>query len=202
MAERTGYPSSGRPTTTSRPRRPRTPPSTPRVRSRPSPRRCSRSPTTCAGCRAGPVTGIAEIKLPALQPGLVDHAGQGQPGDVGDDDAGGRPGDRQRHRHHLGWGQRQLRVERDDAGDGPQPARVDRPARPRPPPTWRPSASTGSRPTPSGPRSCSRRTSSWSPPSTRTSATTTGVAKGRQAGVRRGTHAVRDVVLEEGLMSR
>ena len=45
---------------------------------------------------SGPRCGFYEIKLPDRQPGSVDHAGQGQPGDVRKHDAGRGPRDGQR----------------------------------------------------------------------------------------------------------
>ena len=61
--------------------------------------------------------------------GLVDHAGQGQPGHPRGRHAGRRPGDRQRpgdrDRRHAG----PLRAERLRAADGAQPAAVDQAAR-------------------------------------------------------------------------
>ena len=74
---------------------------------------------------SGPRCGIGEISIPATQPGSVDHAGQGQPGDERDGAAGRRAGDRQRRDDRV---RRQrarvehVRAERDDAGDGVQPA--------------------------------------------------------------------------------
>ncbi len=46
---------------------------------------------------SGPRTGLAEIFLPDLQPGQLDHARQGQPGDPRGRDPGRRPGAGQRH---------------------------------------------------------------------------------------------------------
>ncbi len=88
---------------------------------------------------------------PARPPaGVEHHARQGEPGAAGGDADGVRPGDRQR-RHRRGRGrERQLRAQRDDAGDGPQPARVDPAARQRVARCSRTAASTASRPTRSG----------------------------------------------------
>ena len=58
---------------------------------------------------SGPRAGLAEILLPELQKGSVDHARQGQPRDPGGRDPGGRPGDRQRR------GDRDRRVPRDSS---------------------------------------------------------------------------------------
>ena len=60
--------------------------------------------------------------------GIVDHAGQGQPGDPRSGVAGRGPGHRQRRRRGLRRGGRQLRAQRDAPGHRPQPARVDPPA--------------------------------------------------------------------------
>ena len=79
--------------------------------------------------------------------GLVDHAGQGQPGDLRGDHHGLRPGDRQRRGGGLRRRLRQLRAERDAAGDGPQPAGVDPAAGQRQPAAGRPLRRSGSRPT-------------------------------------------------------
>ena len=62
---------------------------------------------------------------------LVDHAGQGQSGDPRGRHPGRRAGDRQRRRGRVRRFAGQLRAERVRAGDRPQPARVDRPARER-----------------------------------------------------------------------
>ena len=89
-----------------------------------------RSATTCAGCPRARRTGLAEIHLPDLQPGSSIMPGKVNPvlpeatlmvcaQVIGNDAAV----DGRRR-------QRQLRAQRDDAGDGPQPARVDPPARP------------------------------------------------------------------------
>ena len=68
---------------------------------------------------------------PARPPaGVVDHAGQGQPGDPRGGHPGGGPGDRQRRGGRLRRDAGQLRAQRLHADDGPQPARVDPPARP------------------------------------------------------------------------
>ena len=45
----------------------------------------------------GPRAGLAEIALPAVQPGIVDHAGQGEPVDARNGESGLLPGDRLRH---------------------------------------------------------------------------------------------------------
>ena len=66
--------------------------------SAPSPPRSSPWPTTSAGSVPGRRCGFHEIS-PARPPaGQLDHARQGQPGDVREPDAGRRAGDRQRRR--------------------------------------------------------------------------------------------------------
>ena len=60
--------------------------------------------------------------------GLVDHARQGQPGHPRGGLPGLGPGDRKRHGHHRRRPPGQLRAERADPADRPQPARVDPPA--------------------------------------------------------------------------
>ena len=57
--------------------------------------------------------------------GLLDHAGQGQPGDPGGRAAGRRAGDRQRHGDHGRRPPGPVRAQRPDPADGPQPAAVD-----------------------------------------------------------------------------
>ena len=94
--------------------------------------------------------------------GLLDHAGQGEPGAVRGDPHGLRPGDRQRRGRRLRRRVGQLRAERDAAGDGPQPAGVDPPARQRRPGCWPTGASTASRPT-------SSTAASWPSPRRRSS---------------------------------
>ncbi len=88
---------------------------------------------------------------PARPPARVEHhAGQGQPGAPGGHPDGVRSGHRQRRDRGRGRRQRQLRAQRDAAGDGAQPARVDPAARTgvaRCSPTG---ASPASRPTRSG----------------------------------------------------
>ena len=114
---------------------------------------------------SGPRTGLAEIVVPDLQPGLVDHAGQGQPGDL----RGGLPGRRAGHRERRGGRVRrrggQLRAEHDDAGDRAEPAVLDPAARrrlpccsptaawPGSPPSWRGYAGTRNPRPRSSPRS-------------------------------------------------
>ena len=51
---------------------------------------------------SGPRTGLAEIRLPALQPGSSIMPGKVNPVIPEMVDAGGRPGDRKRRRHCLG----------------------------------------------------------------------------------------------------
>ncbi len=61
--------------------------------------------------------------------GLVDHAGQGQPGHPRGRHAGRRPGDRQRRRDHDRRHAGPFRAERLRPDDRAQPARLDPPAR-------------------------------------------------------------------------
>ena len=124
---------------------------------------CSRSPTTSAGSARVRAPGSARSASRPPQPGLVDHARQGEPGDGRGGDAGRRPGDRQRRRHHLGGRQRQLRTQRDDAADRHNLLESVELMAGRPTPSAR-SASTASRPTPSGPPIWWAQTSSSSPP--------------------------------------
>ena len=80
---------------------------------------------------SGPTAGLSEIHLPDLQPGSSIMPGKVNPvlpeatlmvcAQVIGNDVDGR----------HGRGQRQLRAQRDDAGDGPQPAGVDQAARAR-----------------------------------------------------------------------
>ena len=80
---------------------------------------------------SGPLAGLGEIALPALQPGSEHHAGQGQSGGagVGDDDR--RAGDRQRCDHHHRRAVRKFSAQRDAAGDRLQPAAEHRASRHR-----------------------------------------------------------------------
>ena len=136
-----------------------------------SPSRSSRSPTTSAGWARGPRTGLAEIRIPDLQPGssimpgkvnpvLAEAVTQVAAQVIGNDAAVAFAG-------IAG----QLRAQRVPAGDGPQPARVDPAAGQRRPgcsptaasPASRPTSSAAA-PTPSRARRSARR-------STRTSAT-------------------------------
>ncbi len=59
-------------------------------------RRCSTSPTTSAGSASGPRCGFYEVEAARPPAGQLDHAGQGEPGDVRKHDAGRGPRDRQR----------------------------------------------------------------------------------------------------------
>jgi fumarate hydratase class II len=98
---------------------------------------------------SGPAVRHRRDQHPRDPAGQQHHAGQGQPGDERDGAAGGRPGRRQRRDDRVRrLGPRQhVRAERDDAGDGVQPAAVDRAARQRLArvrrPTWRGSRPTG-----------------------------------------------------------
>ena len=81
-----------------------------------------------SGPRAGP--GRA---APARAPeGLLDHAGQGQPGHPRGRHPGRRPGDRQRRGDHARRHPGAVRAERPGSADRPEPARLDQAARPRP----------------------------------------------------------------------
>ena len=55
---------------------------------------------------SGPIAGLGEIVLPALQPGSQHHARQDQPGDPRSHDDGLRPGDGQRRDGHRSPGSR------------------------------------------------------------------------------------------------
>ena len=96
---------------------------------------------------SGPRTGLVELRAARAPEGLLDHAGQGQPGDPRGGAPGGRPGDRQRRRDHDGRHPGQLRAERAGADDRPQPAALDRDPRERLDPARPRSAWTASRPT-------------------------------------------------------
>ncbi len=74
---------------------------------------------------SGPRAGIGEIDLPAVQPGSSIMPGKVNPVIAELLLHGLRPGDRQRHDHHLA-ASRQLRDQRDDARHGLQPAAIDR----------------------------------------------------------------------------
>ena len=104
---------------------------------------------------------------PRSAAGLVDHAGQGEPGRRRGRAAGRGAGDRQRRRGRVVGGDGQLRAQRDAAGDRPQPARVDPPARRGVACVRRRSASTASRPTRSGATGTRRRRRRSAPRSTR-----------------------------------
>ena len=77
---------------------------------------------------SGPRTGLAEIRLPDLQPGSSIMPGKVNPVIPEAVSPGRGPGDRQRRGRRLRRRGRQLRAQRDAAGDRPQPARVDPPA--------------------------------------------------------------------------
>ena len=59
---------------------------------------------------SGPRCGLGGNRDPEPAAGLLDHAGQGEPGDPGSRAPGGRPGDRQRCDHHDQRAGRQLRA--------------------------------------------------------------------------------------------
>ena len=111
--------------------------------------------------------------LPARAPeGLVDHAGQGQPGDPRGRHAGVRPGDRQRRRDHDRRPAGQLRAQRAHPAARAQPAGLDPPAHHHVAPVRR-QVRVGHRGrTSRGSRTTPRARSPWPPRSTRTSATT------------------------------
>ena len=93
--------------------------------------------------------------------GLVDHAGQGQPGPARGRHAGRRAGDRQRHGDHDRRAAGQLRAQRPHPAHRPQPARLDPPALRRRAACSPTSACRGSRRTS---RAASARRSRRSPP--------------------------------------
>jgi hypothetical protein len=72
---------------------------------------------------SGPRCGIGEIQLPGDAAWQLDHAGQGEPGDVGVDDDGLLARHRERQLHHVGGRERKFRAERDDARHGAQHSR-------------------------------------------------------------------------------
>ena len=78
---------------------------------------------------SGPTTGPRRDPPARPAAGVEHHARQGQPGAARGHPDGLRAGDRQRRRGHRGRRQRQLRAQRRDAGDRPQPARVGPAAR-------------------------------------------------------------------------
>ena len=73
---------------------------------------------------SGPRTGLGRAAAARPAAGQLDHAGQGQPGDLRGDDDGGRAGDRQRRLRRVLRHAGQPAAQRDDAGDGPQRAGV------------------------------------------------------------------------------
>ena len=79
---------------------------------------------TCNDLRllsSGPRAGFGEINLPARAGGLLDHAGQGQPGDPRGGEPGRLRGDRQRRDGHHGRRGRAAAAQRLRAGDRLQP---------------------------------------------------------------------------------
>ena len=81
---------------------------------------------TCNDLRllsSGPRAGFNEINLPARAGGLLDHAGQGQPGDPRGGEPGRLRGDRQRRDDHHGRRGRPAPAQRLRAGDLLQPGR-------------------------------------------------------------------------------
>ena len=80
---------------------------------------------------SGPRAGLVGAAPAGAAEGLVDHAGQGQPGDPRGRDAGRGAGDRERHGDHDRRHERPVRAERLRPAPRPEPAPVDRPARER-----------------------------------------------------------------------
>ena len=114
---------SPRPATTSRPRARATRSSRPPVCCGRSPCRSTRSRTTSGGCP--PARAAAWRDPPARSAaGLVDNAGEGEPGRPRGRLPGGGAGRRQRRRRRLRGRGGQLRAQRDAARDRQQPARV------------------------------------------------------------------------------
>ena len=74
---------------------------------------------------SGPRAGLRRAAHPRPAAGFEHHAGQGEPGRLRGGAPGLRPGHRQRRRGRLRRVAGRLRAQRDAAGDGPQPARVD-----------------------------------------------------------------------------
>ncbi|CAI3796907.1 Fumarate hydratase class II [Pseudomonas sp. MM223] len=77
---------------------------------------------------SGPRAGLAEVRLPANEPGELDHAGQGQPDPVRGAVDAGLPGTGQRCSHRFCCQPGAFAAERVQAGDHPQPVAVDRTA--------------------------------------------------------------------------
>ena len=75
---------------------------------------------------SGPRCGFNEINLPQMQPGSLDHAGQGQPGDSGGRQPDGLPGDRARPHGDAGRLGRAAAAQRDGAGDHLRAVHLDR----------------------------------------------------------------------------
>ena len=95
----------------------------------------------------GPAHGPGRDPAPRAPEGLVDHAGQGEPGDPRGRLPGLGPGDRQRRGDHHRRDAGQLRAERADPADGAKPAPVDRATRRREQALRRALRRAGSRPT-------------------------------------------------------
>ena len=107
-----------------------------------SPGRAGRGQRGAAGGRGQPVQDLQRPALDGLRAagragrdrdarpaaGILDHAGQGQPGDLRGGLPGLRAGDRERRGGRVRRGGGQLRAERDDAGDRAQPAGLGPPA--------------------------------------------------------------------------
>ena len=75
---------------------------------------------------SGPRCGFNEINLPQMQPGSLDHAGQGQPGDPGSREPDRLPGDRPRPDGDARRVRRPAAAERDGAGDHLRAVHLDR----------------------------------------------------------------------------
>src|SRR5919108_3605428 len=87
-------------------------------------------PFWSSGSRISPIPARGDRGDPAARApeGLVDHAGEGEPGAAGGRAPGQRPGDRQRHRDHGRRAPGAVRAQRAHPADGAQPAPVDTPA--------------------------------------------------------------------------
>ena len=83
---------------------------------------------------SGPARRAGRAAAAGAPEGLLDHARQGQPGDLRGGDPGRRPGDRQRRGDHDRRLAGPVRAQRPGATDRPQPARLDQAAGRRLPP--------------------------------------------------------------------
>jgi hypothetical protein len=73
---------------------------------------------------SGPRSGLGELILPENEPGILDHAGQGQPDPGRGHDAGLRPYPGQRRRHRLRRVAGAFRAQRLQPDDGLQPVAI------------------------------------------------------------------------------